>query len=261
MKILLLFTLLLASQFSFASNDLSFCYQLEASPPHIYNNNSNPDTVSGIIIDLLKATSLEAGINIKLYPTPWKRCIFDVRNGYADGAVGAIWHKEREEWGHFPKTEDGIVDKELSLWTVNYLIFTNRDNPLTWDGLTISGVTTGLSAPLGYLAYDKLKKEKILSPYGYEPSTGFKLVAKNRLNGYIINELVGNIILKKLQLNNLVIPLKIPYMVEDLHLVLSKSITHKQSQLIWQSLAKVRKRDEVMLRYKYAVDLQSEPVN
>lgn len=250
-KIFLLCVLLLMSRLSFALERLSFCYELETSTPYIYINKSNPDAVTGIIIDLVKATGVEAGIDIKLYPQPWNRCIFDVRNGDADGVLAAIWQEDREQWGLFPKTSAGIINKEFRLWTANYLIFTNKKSPLKWDGHTISDVTTGISAPLGYVVYKKLKQEKLLTPYAYEPSEGFKLVAKNRLNGYVINSYTGKDIIKKLQLSKLVIPLEIPYMTEDLHLVLSKNITPDKSQLIWQSLAKVRKRDEAKLIKKY----------
>jgi len=260
-KTLLSCVLLTISQFSFASEELLFCYELQPSPPYMYMDKSSPETLKGIIVDLIKATSEEAGINIKLYAKPWKRCIFDVSHGYADGALAAIWQQEREAWGVFPKTQSGIADKEFRLWTANYLIFTNKKAPVKWDGQTIRGVTTGIAAPLGYVVFNKLKQEGLLTPNVYDANEGFQLVGKNRLNGYIIEGFTGKNILKKLQLSNQVMPLEIPYLREDLYLVLSKKskkITLQNSQLIWQALSKVRKRDEVKLRAKYMSHLESE---
>jgi len=260
-SILFLCLLLSNSRYIFASEQLRFCYELQPGPPYIFMGNASPKALTGIIIDLIKATSIEAGIDIKLYQKPWKRCIFDVGNGNADGVLAAIWQPSREEWGLFPKTQDGMVKKEFRLWTVNYLIFTNKETPLEWDGQTLSGVSTGISAPLGYIVFEKLKQQGLLNPNVSDPNNGFLLVANNRLNGYIIDGFTGRNIIKKLQLSHQITPLEIPYMQADLHLVLSKkskNVLLKKSQLIWQSLAKVRKRDEALLREKYATYLEPQ---
>lgn len=260
-KILLLCVLYLTNKAGIASEQLSFCFELQPSQPYIYIDKSKPEKLTGILFDLIKATSIETGIDIKLYQKPWKRCIYDVSSGYADGILAAIWQPEREEWGLFPKTEEGIVAKEYRLWTGNYLIFTNKSTPVKWDGQRISGVTTGIAAPLGYVVFKQLKQQGLLAPNVYGASKGFQLVAQNRVNAYIIEDFTGRHIIKKLQLSNHVIPLTIPYLQADWHLVLSKKsekITNKNSQLIWQSLAKVRKRDEAILREKYAAPKLSE---
>ena len=146
---------------------------------------------------------------------------------------------------------------------MSILCRTNKKTPLKWDGQKISGVTTGIAAPLGYVVFNKLKQEGLLNPNVYVPNKGFQLVGRNRLNGYIIEDFTGKNILRNLQLSNQVIPLEIPYMIENLYLVLSKKskkITLKKSQLIWQALAKVRKRDEAKLIEKYMPYLEPKQV-
>lgn len=254
-KILLLCILLLINKFCFALEQLSFCHGLQSGQPYIYPDKSKPESLTGILVDLIKATSVEAGIDIKLYKKPWKRCIFDVKHGYADGALAAIWQPEREQWGAFPKTSAGVVAKSHRLWTANYTVFTNKSNSIQWDGRNFNGITTGIAAPLGYVVFKQLKQKKLLAPNVYSAHKGFQLVAKNRLDGYIIEDYIGRSIIKNLKLSKHVIPIATPYMQTDLYLVLSKksaNITNENALLIWQSLAKVRERDAAMLLQKYA---------
>ena len=81
---------MLCSLFCYSSEQLSLCYGLQSGPPYIYHNKSDPASLSGIAIDLIKATGIETNTNITLYQKPWKRCISDVSNGYADGVLAAI---------------------------------------------------------------------------------------------------------------------------------------------------------------------------
>ncbi|WP_161568607.1 hypothetical protein [Pseudoalteromonas phenolica] len=49
----------------------------------------------------------------------------------------------------------------------------------------------GLGAPLGYVVWQTLNEKGWLSPFQYEPAQGLKMVAQGKLDGYVVERLIG----------------------------------------------------------------------
>lgn len=116
---------------------------------------------------------------------PWKRCLSQVKEGRIDGVFWIGWTAERARWFEFPQ-RDGQPDPNLALQLLPFHIYIYKDSKLTWDGRNFTGLQYGMLTSNGYLAEQRLRELKALSPLDLDISHAVDLVANRRIDGYVI---------------------------------------------------------------------------
>lgn len=224
-KFIFLFLIL---QTTFAM-DLRVCY--ESSPYYPYLNEDQSGRAPGILVEIIEEATKHIDINLVLYRSSWKRCLTDLKRGLADGIFAAIWSSEREEWASFPKDKNGKLDVNRFLWKVNYKVHVRKDSKITWNGKQFSKSDIKVSAPRNYIAFDLLEKLNVVPRIYYKASQGLRLVAKKRLDGFVIEEKIGKNLLRKHGLTKDVVPLKNNFFEAIWYLPLSKKFYKKHSEI------------------------------
>ncbi len=242
-----------------ASQALTFrlCIESQNNMPFI-----NGDTVTqnlalgerGVLVDLLLLTARELGINLSITSLPWKRCIQEVKQGRLDGLFATIWSKEREEWAVFPKSATQL-DISKALWLVNYPVYSRIHSDLRWNGQSFTGVQNGIGAPFGYIAYHKLDNLGVLPKRNLNAKEALPLVAKGRLDGYVIEKAIGDRYIEDLGLQGQLVELSPSFMQVFWFLPVSHQWYRRHQALthsFWLNMASIRKREGKRLLENYA---------
>ena len=231
---------------------IHFCYEAADQLPYV--GPIGPQGRPGILIELIQQAAKDAGLRPSFTRRPWKRCMFNLKAGQSDGIFGVVWQAERDSWGYFPKTESAALKREWRLWTASYYVYTHNESTLTWDGETFSGLSFGVSSPLGYVINKRLMAMKVASSESHSVEEGFSLLKLNRLDGYVIDELAGDDQIARLGAKHVLTKHPIPFYKSDWYLPLSHSFVARyprQAEKFWQSLQKLRLERSDMLIEKY----------
>ncbi|QFU24557.1 transporter substrate-binding domain-containing protein [Shewanella eurypsychrophilus] len=227
---------------------MRICYEDKNNFPFVTKFdplNHNPNSIGqlGTLADLIIIAAEKINLSVNMVRQPWKRCIQSLKQGQVDAIFAAIWTAERESWGVFPKL-NGAIDSDQRLWRAKYPIFTQKDSNLTWSNGHFSGLHLGVSAPLGYIAYDKLNKLGVLPSNNLSAEEGFTLLARGRIDGYVIEQYIGKNIIKKLRLSQQLSSLPEDFMQMDWFMPVSHQWYQQHPELtakFWQEMSEVRK--------------------
>ncbi len=235
------------------------CYENVHYPPFMYEKDKVPASKPGILLELLKQPEL--GVTFRYQRKPWKRCIKMVTEGRADGIFAAIWLEERDQWGRYPPVgkQDGVpADSRYRLWQAEYRIFVNHTTSLSWDGQRFSGIMDqGISAPPGYVAEKRLRALDVFAPGEHRALEGLKLVAKGRLDGYVIEYYTGLQTIQRLppSMKPALDTLSIPFFKADWFLVFSHRFVNDHPELaqsVWQGLKDISPEIRTKIIRKYS---------
>ncbi len=110
----------------------------------------------GFEIEIFKAVMTMLNIPVEFVHQPWKRCLYSVKNGYADVVISALKVEERTLYLYYP--EEPISKSETAF-------FTTADSNIVFNGsfealrhYTI-GVTSGFSYGPSFDSCDFLKTD------------------------------------------------------------------------------------------------------
>lgn len=235
MKVIMAILLFSFMQNSYART-LNLCIEEMVNLPYIGKVHE------GIFNEFMDSIETLSKFKIVLHHLPWKRCLRAVELGEMDGAYAVIYTKERDSLFSYPKQNNGELDVSSIIWQAEYSIFTHQDSDFEWDGASFNQSGLQLSAPRGYVAYQKLSDLGVLHATSSH-DTAFELVAMQRLDGYIVERAVGESLLKKKGINDKIKQLQKPFLNSNLFLVLSNTYVQahpNEAIAFWTFLAQVR---------------------
>lgn len=237
---------------------LRLCHELEDLPPYIGSAESRHDlSQPGLVLELIEQAARQAQIQVQLHRQPWLRCIHELQAGTSDGVFVAVWQAGRDAWGQFPgrnPQQQMQVDPRYRLWRVDYPIIVRKGSGLQWDGQRFQGVTHKLSAPLGYVARQHLQDLGVLSSMSLAPAKALNLVARGRLDGYVLEHHIGHALIDRLQLGEELVLLPRPLFKDDWYLPLSHQFYQRYPQVaerFWRALAMQRDQLATELTRRY----------
>ncbi|MCJ8270400.1 MAG: hypothetical protein MJK04_13480, partial [Psychrosphaera sp.] len=161
----------------------------------------------------------------------------------ADGIFTMVWAMGREECGHFPKLANAQIDDALAMRQATYRVFFPVKRKTQWDGKQFTNLSSGIGAPFGYVFYYKLKDAGVLSSMKLDSANGFKMLALNRIDGYVVEQKVGLKIIKRKGWQDKIKMLPTPYHVSHFHLLMSNPFYLAHSggaESIWQEINQLR---------------------
>lgn len=232
------------------SQHLDLCVEDIPIEPYIYDRNS-PTSAQGILPDLLKIAGQKHGIEIRYFRNPWKRCINMVKAQAIDGLFALIRNKDREWWATFSP------DPTHRFMQARYKVFVAKGTDLTWDGETFDNVTQGVAGPFGYVVSDMLNEMGVHPQFTINTKSGLMMVVRNRLDGFVVEEKIGNTLAKKLDIVDQIEMLPIVFLVEDLHLAVSHNFYKANSEkmnALWQTLDELGRNIPPEIINKYDTD-------
>ena len=210
MKIILGLSLLIS--FDLCALTVTFCFEDRNFPPYIFSV-PNSEQPKGLMLDLIMMSAKSADIKVKFISKPWLRCQKLVKENKANALFAMIQTSERSQVFAFPKSSHS---KQAYLFKGKYAIFIQKNGPYDLDktqtpiigkqGLNLDVyhpiAQFGLSAPLGYVVRKILEKHNVLSSLNLTPLQGLKFVANGKLDGFVIDRLIGMYLIKTLGLDH-----------------------------------------------------------
>jgi len=175
-----------------------------------------------IIRSAITHASEVMGYKAMFVEQPWRRCMLMAKNNTVDGVMASVWKQERSLWMQYPLNEAGQADTQRRAWISYYSVFVAPDSSLAWDGHQFSGIKHGIGSPLGYVLAERLEALGVLNKHVNSAEAGFQLIARGRLDGFVIDRSVGFSHIEAMQLHEKVVPLPIVFSKQNLYIPLSK---------------------------------------
>lgn len=230
------------------SAEVSVCIENQAYPPLINGTDTLPANNPGYSIKVAEVAAQRAGLQLTFIRRPWARCLQLVSQGKANALLPSIKTQERAELYRFPQ------HNELYLSKADYHIFysVNDSNARFYESLAASQnkpnivppeLKYGIAAPYGYIAYGMLKKLNLLSNHDYPLNQGLKMVANNKLDGYVVIKSIGEEKAQTLHLSQRIKPTLTPFLQEHLYVAFNKKYYKNNKNKIdefWRQLPKSR---------------------
>jgi len=189
--------------------------------------NSGFNASFGLATKIIKGAITHAsevmGYQARFIEQPWRRCILMVQNNTVDAVMASVWKQERSRWMQFPLNKAGQPDLKRPAWVSHYSVFVAQDTQLTWDGQQFGGIKHGVGGPLGYVLAEQLEALGVLNKHVNSAEAGFQLIARGRLDGFVIDRSVGYSHIEAMQLHEKVVPLPVLFSKKNLYIPLSKA--------------------------------------
>jgi polar amino acid transport system substrate-binding protein len=236
---------------------LRICYEIDDAFPFIGPTVEHGQPGKSLLVELIQSAAEQAELRIEFQRQPWKRCILQLQQGTSDAIFAAIWQPDRDAWGQFPGRDPQRkmpAERNYRLWQVDYPIIVRNGSALTWNGQQFSGITHGLSAPIGYVANARLGTLGVLAKGSYSAEIGLNMVAMQRLDGYVLERQIARTYISKLGLQAQLSLLPEPLLRADWHVPFSHQFYQKHpdlAQRFWQALAEQREAHRAELTERY----------
>ncbi|OUR96892.1 hypothetical protein A9Q84_11185 [Halobacteriovorax marinus] len=223
--------------------EINVCQDQKTFPPFHFSEAQVKKTGKlGIVKTKLNEAAKGLNLKINYIKLPWKRCAEMFKSGSVDALLAAIWSKERQGWGVFPRDENGKLDSSKKILTARYSIFTHRDSKVSWDGKKVLNLTSGLFSPKGYVVTKILSDLGVLQRFTSDPTLIVKVVARKRLDGFVSTDRVAYHLIKNQKLESQIKKLKIPILIDDWHIPVSHRFYKNNPKLVqsfWDNLESI----------------------
>ena len=223
-RILALFIIVFYCSPTLASEE-SIVFVAEEYPPYGFTENGQ---AKGIDVDIIRAVCERLGIEPVFEFMPWARAMFETKNGRADAIHALFKTAAREEFLYYP-TELQTIEK-----TVVVVKDVSKKYASSIDDL--KGWTIGVVANYSYgKEFDDFKEIERKASHSIELIIK-QLASRGRVDAIIVNELMFDVLLKKLVRQNEIPDVrfrKLEYIpnISPLYVGFSKAKGEKNKQL------------------------------
>lgn len=198
----------------------------------------------------------EVGIQFQFNRMPWKRCLYMVENGLADGTFHASYSPERAKYGVYPM-RDGKLDLTRSICTDTYSLFVKKGSGVTWDGKRLGNVSRPIGTELAFaISGDLRKMGHDVEEEGSVINNLEKLLA-GRISAYADMDTIVESTLRKSEPKYAAVEkLSPPLSTKVYYLLISKkfyAVHPEVSERIWDAVRDVQKTDvyrEMLKKYE-----------
>ncbi len=185
----------------------------------------------------IKLAAQQSLLQINFHRTAWNRCIKETMEGKFDGLYALFWTPERAQFLAFPKGAESDTNT-VRLRQASFYFFENVERPLD-----INNLRFGIGAPLGYVAYDYLREQNLLSPIDYDLEEGMKMLGQQKLDAYLVGEQLGNQVIQSLGLDEQIQKRMPAFLIKDLHVAFNQASYNRfesKIEAFWAQLEELR---------------------
>ncbi|WP_100643496.1 substrate-binding periplasmic protein [Alteromonas facilis] len=173
------------------------CHENQDYNPYITYSVSGEDP-TGLLIDVITRAAADSDVQVSFSARPWKRCLQGTQNGSFDALFGVIKTPEREQQYAFPMNDDYLAKARYTiLYKASGRLHAAEQAGQLFNasGLNVDTYKQlkqyGLQAPAGYVLNQFLIEQQLNSEFSYSLDNGIKQVALGRLDGYLVERLIG----------------------------------------------------------------------
>lgn len=142
-----------------AATEVRLVYEITPNPPrHLGEGTAIDWERPGLTLELLRLVGERLDVNFLFQRVPWKRGLFLVEQGLADGIFHTSYMPERESLLVYPRLPDGRVDDAKSIFVQSYLLYVKKGSPLRWDGTRFENLDGPIGAITSYSVVDALHR-------------------------------------------------------------------------------------------------------
>lgn len=147
--------------------------------------------VPGINIELMNHVAQPLDIKIIWIRQPFARCLHSLQLGSVDALNVASYSKEREVYGVYPQTEQGIdVSRRFKYDT--YYAYTRHSSPTTFDGLNFSHLEgLPVAVEIGASVISTLTSHGLNLQEQSRVEFAFKMLRRGRVAAVVTNQYSG----------------------------------------------------------------------
>ena len=217
---------------------VTICYESKGYPPFSYQQQNQKQR--GLLVDLVTTAAKQAKIDVNFIRAPWLRCNKLLEQNKVQATFAMIRTEEREQLFAFPDEQLAASERNRYLWLARYPIFIQRNKAIDFNSYQPN---FGIGAPLGYVVSQQLADKGWLSPIQYNAEQGLAMVAANKLDGYVVEQSVGQHILKRLQLEQEVSASTWALVEAKWHVVFNQAFYNDNQarvELFWHQLNQLR---------------------
>lgn len=248
----LLLCILPLKAFSDEKAPFIICYENQHFPPFVLGATQEVPASGGVLIDYIRLAEEQLDQAVVFERLPWKRCQAEVQRGNIDALFATIYTDERDQWAAFPKT-DNQPDQRY-LYMARYPVFVPLSSTLTWDGQKFSTPYPQVQSVPGYVATLRLEAMGIKPMIPLQPKSALPMVASGRLDGFIVEELIGWSLVNELGLSAELQTLPIPFLEQPLYLAFSKQRYAEDNEAVerfWSALSTIRDKQGKQIQQRY----------
>lgn len=159
-----------------AAETLKFVYEPVENPPRYYGATAEvPKDKPGATIDIFREVAARLNVGLELTRVPWKRGLFMVETGEADGIFHASYKKDRTVFGVYPTLADrSTPDESRAVFFQAYSFYALKGSGVAFDGKALTGAAgKAVAVTRGYSVIRELQALKI--PFEEERSQAINL--------------------------------------------------------------------------------------
>jgi len=256
LKIMFSISIFLTTSLFSNPKTITFAYQNTNNYPFQTGEGDNTNWAKpGILLEMFQILEKKIGIKITYKRFPWKRSLFELKSGKADGLFEASYKKKRLVYGQYPMKNSQIDISRRTNYN-SYYLYTKLNSTVSWDGENIKNIEKGICAEREYSIVDDLRKKGFLVHEFNTTTKCMELLNNGRVSAVAALELAGDSILRKnnnefKEIKKLQPSLK----TKVYHLMLSHQFVKKYPKLseeIWDVIKKIRESEDMkIIKSKY----------
>lgn len=116
-------------------------YEPVENPPRYYGTTAEvPKDKPGATIEVFREVARRLNVTLQFDRVPWKRGLFMIETGEADGIFHASFKKERQAFGVYPMLADGhSPDESRAVFSQAYSFYVRTASGVAFDGRRLTG--------------------------------------------------------------------------------------------------------------------------
>ncbi|HYH39803.1 MAG TPA: transporter substrate-binding domain-containing protein [Azospirillum sp.] len=223
-------------------------FSTDANPPRIMGEGTTIDWARpGVTLELLRLAAVRAGVEFAFERVPWKRGLFLVGTGEADGLFQASHLPDRMGVMAYPM-KAGRPDPARALMEQRYVLYTRPGSPVTWDGARLTGADAPVGAISSYSVVDELTRLGIPVEEGKTQEHNLDKLVGGRIAAYAgLEAMTDALIAAHPGRYGRLVKVMPPLVAKPYYLVFSRAFYSEHRDLaerIWDAIAEVNASGE-----------------
>ena len=236
--------------------EILLVYENRPNPPRLLGEGTAIDWKKpGLTLELFRMVEEPARVRFRFKRVPWKRGLYLVENGLADGIFHSSFKEDRLRYGAYPMTADGRPDPSRSIFTQSYVLYVLEGSGLTWDGHALGNRRMALGVTAGYSVIGKLSRMKIPFEEAKTQKISLGKLLGGRIDAFVgLENMVDHLLVDDPARYAPVKKLKPPFRTSPYYLMFSKSFAARSPELaerVWSAIAAVRESPTFKARELY----------
>lgn len=142
-----------------AAVQVRLVYEVSQNPPRHFGEGTAIDwNKPGLTLELLRMVGERLNIGFLFQRVPWKRGLFMVENGAADGIFHTSYLPARDAVLAYPRRADGAIDESRAIFRQSYSIYVRKNSAVRWDGAVFHNLEGPVGATASYSVVSDLRQ-------------------------------------------------------------------------------------------------------